>query len=243
MRVRIAETQDANEFFPFGHCRLARTGDPGCGVRVEALFARLVQLAPVTGLRHAASKLGAGLGGDLHFLHVLRTLRRGDGPEIRTPRLRSDIERLRGDRKLRGRQPIALEPSAKRNGEEADELECEVALDFLLSAALQVRERETWIARPARLYQLGFANADFRIGRLQPAVVDERNLDCVIDREWMGKNLADCLLDGVGIGLRARPARLGSRALLGHGSHGREATIGRQRGAAADRKCSEDSDE
>jgi hypothetical protein len=39
-------------------------------------------------------------------------------------------------------------------------------IDFLGSAALQVRESEAWIARPARLHQLGFADADARVSRL-----------------------------------------------------------------------------
>ncbi len=89
--IRIGKTQEADELLSLGLGCDTRADNSGSRIHIEAPLACLLQLAPVAGLHHAAPKLSAGLGRDLHLFHVLGGLLRGDGSEIRAPGLRGDI--------------------------------------------------------------------------------------------------------------------------------------------------------
>src|SRR5205823_14438387 len=84
----------------------------------------------------------------------------------------------------------------------AHDLEREASLDLFFASALQVGKRKARIAWPTRAYEISVGNAKLGVCRLQPAVVDQRNLNRVIDRQRPLQNLPDrgecCLRFGVG---------------------------------------------
>ena len=208
----------------------------GC-IGVEALLARLIELAPVTGPGHPLRELRARLGRDLDLLHVSHRLLRRHRAKVGAPCLRGHIQNLRGNGEFRRLDAIALKPCRQWNGQQANELEREASLDFLLASALQVGKRKAWIAWPTRAYEISVGDAKLGVYRLEPAVVDQRNLNRVIDRQRPLQNLPDRGERRLRFGIGTAPAYVVAGEIVRNTLNCVKACIRRQRGAASEERC------
>ena len=82
-----------------------------------------------------------------------------------------------------------------------------------------------------------------RIDRHRRAVVEQVDLNRIVNAERLGEQLLDAAIDGVGIGITARPADVLAELLLGRGLDRREPRVRREAGAARKHCGSQEDDE
>ena len=110
----------------------------------------------------------------------------------------------------------------------------DAALQLDLVAAPEAAEAETGVRHAPSLRDFGFRDAEVLEAGLQPAVVQQCDLDRVVGRQRLGQQFTHALVDAVLIGSGAGPADLLAEPVLGGLLHGVEAAIRAEGGAASE---------
>ena len=111
----------------------------------------------------------------------------------------------------------------------------DAARQFDLVAAPESTEAEARVRHAAGLHHLGLGDAEFLEAGLQPTVVQQGDLDCVVGRQRLGQQLAHALVDAVLFGGGAGPANFLAEPLLGGSLHGGEAAVRTEGGTSGKR--------
>ena len=98
-------------------------------------------------------------------------------------------------------------------------------------------KRKARIAWPTRAYEISVGDAKLGVCRLQPAVVDQRDLNRIIDRQRPLQNLPDRGKRRLRFGVGTAPAYDVAGAILRNALNCVKACMRRQRGATGEESC------
>ena len=133
---------------------------------IEHLLARLLELAEISGRRHAAGEFRARLRRATDLFHVLRRFLRCHCAEIRPSGVCGYLQCLCRHAHLGKFEAALLEFGAGRHGDQAEQVEQEGALDFDFVGAREPRKGEAGVAQPPGLDEIGLGDAELGIDRL-----------------------------------------------------------------------------
>jgi hypothetical protein len=102
---------------------------------------------------------------------------------------------------------------------------------------------EAGVRQAPGLHDFGLGDAEVLESCLQTAVVEQGHLNGIVDAQRLCEQLAHAAIDGVGIGIAARPAHVLAELLLGRRLDRREPRIGREAGTASQHGGSQDDQE
>ena len=130
-------------------------------------------------------------GGSIEtMLEVIREIRASNVPVVVYVAPKNAIAGSAGGLPLRLFEAAALDLPGPRHGQQAQHVEHDGALDLDDAAAFaQPPETEARVAQSARPHELRLGNAEFAEAGLQPAVVDQRELDCAVGRQRLLEQL------------------------------------------------------
>ncbi len=209
------------------------------GLGIEHLLARERDFRNVADARHAPRQFRRRLGGFLDLLQVAHGLLCRDRLDPRPARLQSHPYGGARDRELHLLEPPPFEPRAKRDGQQVDDREGQRPLELALVSVPRAQIGEMRVGHAPRLDEVGLGDAEFRVGRLQPAVVEQRHLNGDIGRQRIGEQPLHVRTDAVGIRFRFHPAHVLAETFFGGRLDARKTAVGRKRRAAAEEQRSE----
>ncbi len=200
---------------------------------MERLLAHLRQLVEVAGLQHAPGQLARSLRSLLDLPEVLDEFLRRDGAEVGATGLRCDADGIERRLELRLLEVALLHLLRHRQGEQAQHVEHDRALDLQRAPAQsQPAEAEDGIAQPAGLDQVRLGDAQPTEARLQAPVVEQCQFDRGVGRQGLPEDFRDAKAGVVGIALRALRSDRLPGAFLGQVGHLPHPAVGREGGAA-----------
>ncbi len=163
----------------------------GDRIGMEHLFARLIELAPVAHLRHAAREFSAGLCGNTDLFHIPGGLLGRDCVEISSTRIRGQLYRFGRSLQFRLLKALPLNAAANRQGKQAGQIEHDTAVDFDVIAAPHTAKRKARITHASGLHQIGLGHAELCQRSLQAPVVHQCYLHGGIDAQIAGQQLLE----------------------------------------------------
>jgi hypothetical protein len=223
--------------------RLVGTCEAQGSVRIERLLAGARQLAEVAHLLHAASQFGACFGRLLHLPHVAHRLLRRDRLEVGLARVRGQRQDIHRDLALDLLEAARFQLRDHGQGQQPRKVEVQPAFQFDLVAPPKAPEREARVRQAPGLHDFGLGDAEILESSLQAAVVEQGHLNGIVDAQWFREQLAYAAIDGVDVGIAARPAHVLAELVLGRGLDRREPGIGGEAGASGQHGRNQDNDE
>src|SRR5262249_51751079 len=155
---------------------LPRGAKLGTHLGMEDLLPALIEFGDAAAFGKSPGKLGRGLRRRHALGQEIRHLARRDCAEISASHYRCESQRFYCGAHLRLPKALARDFGARLQGHECENLGDDAALDIKLDRSRQYAERKGRAWRKTRFDHDGFRNAKLIIGRLQAAIVEERNL-------------------------------------------------------------------
>ena len=177
------QSHQSRQAFPGGALRVLRARQVKRGIRVETVFSRTREPAPVSGLLHPPREFGARVRRAQHLAHVAHGLLRSDRGNPGLARLGSETQHFDSNTLLRPREPALLNLKRERGGHERKHVEGERLFDFVVVTQLGTKHREVRIRQPPSLHQVGFGYAQFGECRAQVAIVQNGHLYRIVGRQ------------------------------------------------------------
>jgi len=167
LRLRPPQAHQPGELLATGQCSLLGACQLRGGVGQQCLFARLLQLAPVSHAGHAAGQLGAGFCRLLHVAHVLRGLAGSHGANPGLAGVGGSAYHV-----LRGLQAgqlalLARPPGTPGQRQQAQHVELQEAFNFHLAAFGETADGKVRVRHAAGLYAVCVADVQRRQRGLQ----------------------------------------------------------------------------
>jgi hypothetical protein len=165
---------------------------------LERFFAGLIELGHAAGCAELLGKLCRGRGRAARLDEVGYELPRRNGAVKIPPRLDADPQRFHRGGELGLAEPVGRNVGPRRQRYKRQNVAGDAALDVELDRCRDPAYREGRVGRQARLDLGGLGEAEIVVGRLQPLVVEEGDLDRGVRRQRVGKQSAHPPLCGAG---------------------------------------------
>ena len=230
--VAVREPERADQRLASGRRLLPRGRELRRELDMERLFAREVELVHGAGAAELLGELRGGFGGGIRLRQERHRLARRHRGVIVAPRFRTEPQGLLGGAELRLTEAVGRDVGAHRQRGERQDVGDDPPFDVELDRGRYPAQRKPRIGRQARLDRRGLGDAELVIGRLQPGIVQERDLHRRISRQRRGQQPARPRKRGCRrLGAVDLPRRLVER-VRGDRAHQVHAAVRRKRGAA-----------